>query len=589
MKKKLLSIFVMLSMIFSMFIPISASASSVSVTIDGVPVAFNDSTGYPFVDSANRTQVPLRAAMEAYGCSVEWDSYSRTAIVIKDEMKVEVPIGTNYIYINTFSKNIDTVAVIKNNRTYIPIRAVLEAFGAEVNWNQNTKRVEIVKRDLLNINSFSLDKENYSISKGETLSIPVKMNNNTLGNDSVDVLYYWMCDNNADIFSAEWGEWYDLENGNSACDLTISALSEGTANIRIFCAHSSTGALYGIPKTIKLTVGKMKLDYSVSESLKVEEESYIYEIIQHDMQEGYSFSIESSDTSIVKADIKKNDEGKDTIKITGVSPGNAKLYLTSELIDGRKLQKQISITVTKIPEFIIYKNYVSQQVYVGKSQTLLVGSDYKGNGEVTFQAFSSDTRIAEISYLDHGAFNVYGVKRGEVYITVNCLINGKLKAQQKYKYIIKDDSSLNNNNPIDTGNDYVDSIVYPTNKMGKEPITFNTTNRVSEYTAKYPLYLYSYDGKKFLGKLTTYTYDVNGVWNKYSKYGNSYNSTSIWNSYGTYGSKYSIYSPFNDYASKPPVILDSRGKFFGYLTSNSLKRDGFTISEIYSILTKYNS
>lgn len=47
-----------------------------------------------------------------------------------------------------------------------------------------------------------------------------------------------------------------------------------------------------------------------------------------------------------------------------------------------------------------------------------------------------------------------------------------------------------------------------------------------------------------------------------------YSSSSIWNEYSDYGSEYSTYSPWNEYASYPPVIVDSRGNFYGYLTTN---------------------
>ena len=63
-----------LSMVAALFLPFAASAASVGVKIDNVPVSFNDSSGYPFIDAPGRTQVPLRAAMEAYGCSVQWDA-----------------------------------------------------------------------------------------------------------------------------------------------------------------------------------------------------------------------------------------------------------------------------------------------------------------------------------------------------------------------------------------------------------------------------------------------------------------------------------------------------------------------------------
>ena len=68
------------------------------------------------------------------------------------------------------------------------------------------------------------------------------------------------------------------------------------------------------------------------------------------------------------------------------------------------------------------------------------------------------------------------------------------------------------------------------------------------------------DHDVFLGKLNADCYD----------------SESIWNEYGTYGSEYSSYSPWNEYASTPPVIVDSRGNFYGYLTANEF------ISQRYS-------
>lgn len=77
-RKKKLSLFLSLALVAaSVFIPqIQSYASQIGVTINGSAVQFNASTGSPFVDSSNRTQVPLRATMEAYGCDVDWDRNS---------------------------------------------------------------------------------------------------------------------------------------------------------------------------------------------------------------------------------------------------------------------------------------------------------------------------------------------------------------------------------------------------------------------------------------------------------------------------------------------------------------------------------
>ncbi|MCI8284264.1 MAG: copper amine oxidase N-terminal domain-containing protein [Firmicutes bacterium] len=144
MNKKKLSFLLSLTLMLSVFVPFnSVSAASTNVNINNVPVIFNDNSGSPFVDDANRTQVPLRVTMESYGCQVNWNSATKTATIQKDGKTVEVPIGEQYIIVDGNIKSNDTAAVIRYNRTYLPIRAVLEAFGAKVGWNQATQTVEV--------------------------------------------------------------------------------------------------------------------------------------------------------------------------------------------------------------------------------------------------------------------------------------------------------------------------------------------------------------------------------------------------------------------------------------------------------------
>lgn len=140
--KKYLAVILSLVMVLSL-IPVSASAASVGVIINGKAVTFTTDSGAPFIDSASRTQVPLRATMEAYGCEVGWDNSTRTAIVEKDGTTVKVPIGASYILVNGNKITNDTAAIIKDNRTYLPIRAVLEAFGGYVTWNASKNSVEV--------------------------------------------------------------------------------------------------------------------------------------------------------------------------------------------------------------------------------------------------------------------------------------------------------------------------------------------------------------------------------------------------------------------------------------------------------------
>lgn len=112
-----------------------------NVVINGSNVKFTSETGYPFVDENNRTLVPLRITMESAGFAVGYDSVKDTAIVITPYDRIEIPIGTNYIYNNNQLTENDTNAVVYNGRTYLPIRAVLESAGFNVEWDTKTKTV----------------------------------------------------------------------------------------------------------------------------------------------------------------------------------------------------------------------------------------------------------------------------------------------------------------------------------------------------------------------------------------------------------------------------------------------------------------
>lgn len=122
--------------------------SDVNVRINSTQVEFSEEMGAPFIDENYRTQVPFRATMEAFGAEVEWDKETRTAIATKDGVEVKVPIGTDTVVKDGVEQKIDTKSLIKDNRTYLPIRAVVEAFGANVNWDKDAKTVVIDKTNV---------------------------------------------------------------------------------------------------------------------------------------------------------------------------------------------------------------------------------------------------------------------------------------------------------------------------------------------------------------------------------------------------------------------------------------------------------
>ncbi len=81
--------------------------------------------------------------MEVFGCTVSWDNPSRTAWAEKDGVQVAVPIGQPWMTVNGHRVALDTAAQIRDNRTYLPIRPVLEAFGAYVTWDGAARQVVV--------------------------------------------------------------------------------------------------------------------------------------------------------------------------------------------------------------------------------------------------------------------------------------------------------------------------------------------------------------------------------------------------------------------------------------------------------------
>lgn len=119
-------------------------ASDIGVTIDEEAVVFQNGYGKPFIDENDRTLVPLRGVMEAFGAAVSWNNDARTADIVKDGTTVRVPVGQAYITVNGIQVINDTSAVIRDNRIYLPVRVVLEAFGACVAWDNYTRTVVVM-------------------------------------------------------------------------------------------------------------------------------------------------------------------------------------------------------------------------------------------------------------------------------------------------------------------------------------------------------------------------------------------------------------------------------------------------------------
>ncbi len=100
-----------------------------------------------------RTLVPLRAIFEAMGATVDWNDKTKTVTSRLNPTTIQLKIGNNILYKNDTAVALDVPAQLINGYTMVPARAIAEAFGADVDWEGNTQTVYITTK----VNTIILD------------------------------------------------------------------------------------------------------------------------------------------------------------------------------------------------------------------------------------------------------------------------------------------------------------------------------------------------------------------------------------------------------------------------------------------------
>ncbi len=126
----------------------SAETNKPATTVSaGNPVVYLNGQKLSFeVEPAienGRTLVPLRAIFEAMGASVEWNNSTRTVTAVKGDTTVVLPIGSTQPTVNGREWPLDVPAKIYQDRTLAPLRFVGEAFGGTVAWEASTRTINI--------------------------------------------------------------------------------------------------------------------------------------------------------------------------------------------------------------------------------------------------------------------------------------------------------------------------------------------------------------------------------------------------------------------------------------------------------------
>ncbi len=112
------------------------------ITINGEEQAIDESGTTPVINE-NRTLVPIRAIIEALGGSVAWNGELRETMLTYNGDVIRLTVNSPKAFLNDSEYTLDSSPAIINGRTMLPIRFIAESFGFETDWNAETSTVTI--------------------------------------------------------------------------------------------------------------------------------------------------------------------------------------------------------------------------------------------------------------------------------------------------------------------------------------------------------------------------------------------------------------------------------------------------------------
>jgi hypothetical protein len=131
---------ILLFALVALMLTATAHAQSISVTVNGSPVAFDQ----PPISQNGRVLVPLRGVFERLGATVVWDAATRGIHAQSGSNTIDLTIGSTMAMVNGQGRSLDSPPMEVGGRTLVPLRFISEALGANVTWNAASNSVAIL-------------------------------------------------------------------------------------------------------------------------------------------------------------------------------------------------------------------------------------------------------------------------------------------------------------------------------------------------------------------------------------------------------------------------------------------------------------
>ncbi len=153
--KRLITVLVLIAVAISSFgismcvtsaedkdITIKMQIGAPKMSVNGEEISIDEEGTVPVIVN-ERTLVPIRAIIEHMGGKVNWSDETRTVKLDYDKDRIELVIDNTTAFYNGEDYVLDTAPTIINERTMLPIRFIAESFGFEVAWDGGSQTVTI--------------------------------------------------------------------------------------------------------------------------------------------------------------------------------------------------------------------------------------------------------------------------------------------------------------------------------------------------------------------------------------------------------------------------------------------------------------
>lgn len=116
---------------------------SPTMTINGESREIDPGKGTAPVVVEGRTLVPIKAIMDAVGGTLAWDDAEKRVTIGYNGQTVELWIGSNLTRVNGSAGTTDVAPQIMNDRTMLPIGFISQNLGLGITWQADTNQVVI--------------------------------------------------------------------------------------------------------------------------------------------------------------------------------------------------------------------------------------------------------------------------------------------------------------------------------------------------------------------------------------------------------------------------------------------------------------